>query len=162
MPTTPATPAVDPPAPTGFTHACARCGAPVPLDVGLCERCNPLGLRDSASSQVHGTVFVAIGLAVVGLALFAQLAVSGIGPFPAEVTDVRSSGDALSVSLMVTNSGTSLGSTTCRLSDPTVAGGRAAFVLSPRIEAGATITFDARVTELGSSARPLAVECSDP
>ena len=151
-----------PPATPTFTHACARCGAPVPLDVGLCERCNPLGLRDSASSQVHGTVFVAIGLAVVGLAIVAMLAVSGIGPFPAEVVAVRTSGDALAVSLRVTNQGSSIGSTTCRISDPETAGGRAALVLTPRIAAGATITFDAEVNGLGSVARPLAIECSSP
>ena len=151
-----------PAAPAAKTHACARCGAPVPLDVGLCERCNPLGLRDSASSQVHGTVFVAIGLAVVGLAVFAQLAVSGIGPFPAEVLAVRTAGEALSVTLRVTNDGTSLGSTTCRVSDPTIPGSRAAFVQSPRIEPKATLTFDATVTGLGSSPRTLVVECSQP
>ena len=151
-----------PAAPTGLTHACARCGAPVPLDVGLCERCNPLGLRDSASSQVHGTVFVAIGLAVVGLAVAAMLAVSGIGPFPAEVVGVRPDGDGLSVSLRVTNSGTSKGSTTCRVTDPASAGGKAAFVLSPRVAGGATITFDATITDLGDQVRPLAVECSNP
>ena len=152
-----------PPAtPTGFTHACARCGAPVPLDVGLCERCNPLGLRDSASSQVHGTVFLAVGLAIVGLALLARLAVSGIGPFPAEVVAVRPDGDGLSISLQVTNAGTSMGSTTCRISDPTISGGRAAFIQSPRIHANSTLTFDAEVTGLGSTARELAVECSAP
>ena len=151
-----------PASPTGLTHGCARCGAPVPLDVGLCERCNPLGLKDSASSQVHGTVFIAVGLAVVGLAVAAMLAVSGIGPFPAEVVGVKPDGDGLSVSVRVTNSGTSLGSTTCRISDPTSEGGIAAFVLSPRVAAGATITFDSRVTELGDEVRPLAVECSKP
>jgi hypothetical protein len=151
-----------PAAPTGLTHACARCGAPVPLDVGLCERCNPLGLKDAASSQVHGTVFVAIGLAVVGLAVAAMLAVSGIGPFPAEIVGVRPDGDALSVSLKVTNSGTSLGSTTCRVTDPASAGGRAAFVLTPRVAGGATIIFDATISDLGNDVRPLAVECSNP
>ena len=48
-----------PPGPKPLTHPCVRCGAPVPLDVGLCERCNPLGLRDSSASQVHGTVVIA-------------------------------------------------------------------------------------------------------
>ena len=61
VPATPAQPASTAPA---LTHPCARCGAPVALDVGLCERCNPLGLKDSASSQVHGTVFLAVGLAI--------------------------------------------------------------------------------------------------
>src|SRR5690242_13721639 len=78
-PVSPASPGPNPVPATGpaaqpLTHPCARCGAPVPLDVGLCERCNPLGLKDSASSQVHGTVFVAVGLAVVVLAIVAHLA----------------------------------------------------------------------------------------
>lgn len=153
---------IPPATPTGLTHACARCGAPVPLDVGLCESCNPLGLRDAASSQVHGTVFVAVGLAVAGLAIAAMLAVSGIGPFPAQIVSVRPEGDALDVSLRVTNEGSSIGSTTCRITDPKAVGGKATIVLSPRIAAGATITFDAEVTDLGDVVRPLAVECSDP
>jgi hypothetical protein len=94
--------------------------------------------------------------------LFAQLAVSGIGPFPAEVVAVRPAGEGLAVSLTITNSGTRQGSTTCRISDPSVPGGKAAFVVSPRIDPGTTISFDASVTELGSTARLLAVVCSDP
>ena len=154
-----------PPAtPTGLTHACARCGAPVPLNVGLCERCNPIGLRDAASSQVHGTVFLGIGIAVVVLWLVAQAAVNGIGPFPAAVAGTRAAdeGAALIVTLRVTNSGTSLGSTTCRLTDPGIPGGQAVFVQSPRIEPGATLTFDSTVVGLGIDPRPLAVECSNP
>ena len=151
-----------PAAPTGLTHGCARCGAPVPMDVGLCERCNPIGLRDSASSQVHGTVFVGIGLAVVALALIAQLVVSGIGPFPAQVSAVHAAADGLAVELTITNEGTSLGSTTCRITDPALRGGQAAIIQSPRIAAGETLTFNTMVTGLGSSERPLDVECSDP
>src|SRR5437763_13409884 len=72
-------PASASPLPAGPTHPCARCGAPVAVDVGLCERCNPLGLKDSASSQVHGTVFLAVGIAIAGLAVLAHVAVAGIG-----------------------------------------------------------------------------------
>jgi ribosomal protein L40E len=151
-----------PAAPTGLTHGCARCGAPVPIDVGLCERCNPLGLRDAASSQAHGTIFVGIGLAVVALAVIAQLAVSGIGPFPARVGNVEAGDGGLTLSLTVTNEGTSLGSTTCRITDPALPGSQAAIIQSPRIEPGETLTFETMVTGLGTSERPLAVECSDP
>jgi hypothetical protein len=151
-----------PAAPTGLTHGCARCGAPVPLDVGLCERCNPLGLRDSASSQVHGTVVATVGLAIVVLALVAHFAVAGIGPFPAEVAGVRTEGDGLAVTLTVTNEGTSQGSTTCRISDPSIAGGAATFVQSPRIGPRATLTFESHVTGLGTAPRPLAATCSAP
>jgi len=54
------------------THPCARCGAPVGQGVGLCERCNPLGLRDSAASQVHGSVFIAVTLAVIVLIVLVE------------------------------------------------------------------------------------------
>lgn len=162
MPTHVSPVAQPPGSPPALTHACARCGAPVPLDVGLCERCNPLGLRDAASSQVHGTVFVAVGLAVVVLAAAAVLLVSGIGPFSARVLAFHPSGEGLAVSLSVTNSGTSLGSTTCRITDPSTTTGRAALIQTPRIGPGATLEFDATVTGIGTTAKTLAVVCSSP
>lgn len=160
--TTPATPAPLTPAPAEHTHPCARCGAPVALDVGLCERCNPLGLRDSASSQVHGTVFIAIIVGFVGLAIAARFAVAGVGPFKAEVLDVRSDGGALTASLRITNEGSNPGSSTCRISDPALNGsGQPAFVLTPRIGPKETITFDTTLALTGD-ARPLAIQCSAP
>jgi hypothetical protein len=55
------------------THACVRCGRPVALSLGMCDRCNPLGLADPAASQVHGTVFLAIGVGIAALAIAARL-----------------------------------------------------------------------------------------
>ena len=133
------------------------------MNVGLCERCNPLGLKDSASSQVHGTVFVAVGLAIVGLAILARWAVAGIGPFSAEVTDVRSDNGALTVSLRVTNEGSSAGTTTCRITDAAAQGsGQPAFFLTPRIPSKATIQIDHRLLGFGANVRPLAVDCDAP
>ena len=146
-----------------LTHACVRCGAPVALDVGLCEDCNPLGLRDSSPTQVHGMAFLGVTGAIVALALIARLAISGIGPFSYELADVARDGDALAVTLVVTNQGRSTGRTTCRLTDPLDrSGGTAGFVLSPEIAAGETLTFTKRVTGLGSTVRELVVECSAP
>ena len=145
------------------THPCARCGAPVALDVGLCERCNPLGLRDSASSQVHGTVFVAVTIGIIALALAARFAVAGIGPFSATVAGMTASTDGLLVQLQVTNNGTAAGTTTCRISDPTLQGsGKPVFVLSPRIAPKSTVTFEQQLTDFTGPARPLAVDCSAP
>ena len=150
-------------APPELTHPCARCGAPVALDVGLCERCNPLGLKDSASSQVHGTVFVAVGLGIVALALIARWAVAGIGPFSAQVLDVRSDNGTLSISLRVTNEGSSPGTTTCRVTDPAIQGsGRPAFFLTPRIDSKATIEIVQPLPGFGTAVRPLAVDCAAP
>lgn len=158
-------PATAPQAPTppAKTHGCARCGAPVPLDVGLCERCNPLGLSDSASSQVHGTVFVAVALAIVVLVIVARLAVTGIGPFRSIVADVSPTDGGLAVTLTVTNDGTTLGSATCRVTgaDSGRPGG-ASIAQSPRIGPGETATFVHHATALGTEVRPLTVECFGP
>ena len=144
------------------THACVRCGAPVAIDVGLCERCNPLGLRDSSSSQVHGIAIGGIVLFIVILAVVGRVAISGIGPFDGAATAAQD-GTALNVTLTVTNKGSSSGQTTCRILDPLDRTSNiGAFVLSPRIEAGQTVTFTHRVTELGDTVRPLKAECSSP
>jgi hypothetical protein len=146
-----------------MTHGCARCGAQIPLDVGLCERCNPLGLRDSSASQVHGTVFVAVLLGVIGLALLAKLTLTGVGPFSAQVTNAVPDGTGLAITLSVRNDGSNTGQTTCRITDPKDRnGGKGAIVLSPPIEAGATATFSQTVTEFGAVPRELTVACSSP
>jgi hypothetical protein len=133
------------------------------LDVGLCERCNPLGLKDSAASQAHGTVFLGVVGAIVGLALIARLAVSGVGPFTASVADVALDGDALAITLAVTNTGSSPGQTTCRVTDPNDRNGvGVGLLLSPRIDAGATVTFTQTVTGLGAVERELVVVCASP
>jgi hypothetical protein len=135
----------------------------VALNVGLCENCNPLGLRDVSATQVHGTAFIGVVLAIVLLALIARLAVSGVGPFTPVLSGVTADGDALAITLAVTNHGSNVGRTTCRLTDPADRnGGPGAFVLSPEIEPGQTVAFTKRVTGLGSSIRDLRVECSAP
>lgn len=145
------------------THACVRCGRPVPLDVGLCEECNPLGLKDSSASQVHGTVVIAVLLAFVGLAVIARLALTGVGPFPATVASAVPVADGVEVTLTVTNEGTGAGQTTCRVTDPAKrVGGESAFLLSPRIEPGQTVTFSKTVTVLGTDPGPLDVSCKAP
>ena len=146
-----------------LTHPCVRCGAPVPLDVGLCERCNPLGLRDSSASQVHGIAIAGVVAAVIILAIVGRMAISGIGPFDGSVVSAAPDNGGLAITLQVTNQGTSAGQTTCRVLDPADRnGGRGGLVLSPQIEPGQTLSFTKRVTELGSTVRPLSVECSTP
>ena len=160
-PAAPATPAPVPAQPA--THGCQRCGATVPIDVGLCERCNPLGLADSSSSQLHGTVFIGVVLAVIALALIGRLALAGVGPFAGTVVSSVPAGDGLAITLTVTNSGTGTGQTTCRVTDPVDrSGGGSAFLLSPQVAGGQTATFTQTVTQLGSRVRPFVVECSAP
>ena len=82
---------VTPPAPlaaTELTQGCVRCGATVPLGTSMCENCNPLGLKQPAPSQAHGTVFLGVVVAVVGLAILGRLALNGIGPFQGQVGNI--------------------------------------------------------------------------
>ncbi|MFL5756020.1 MAG: hypothetical protein ACJ77N_06935 [Chloroflexota bacterium] len=153
------------PAPTPtpvFTHGCVRCGAEIPLEEAMCERCNPLGLREPAASQVHGSVILAVGAAIVFLAVLARVSVAGgNGPFPASITSVRPDQAGLAVTVTVTNDGRSTTSTTCAISDPSLPGigPETASIQTPRIEPGQTLTFDRVVTSLGTEPRTLAVNC---
>ncbi len=91
-----------------------------------------------------------------------MLAVTGVGPFAASASAVAEP-NGLAVTLTVTNEGTSTGQTSCRVTDPTDrTGASGAIVLSPRIEPGETRTFTAHVTELGTTAVPLKVDCKGP
>jgi ribosomal protein L40E len=158
-----ATPAASPGSAPEITHACVRCGAPVAIDVGLCERCNPLGLRDSASSQMHGIAIGGVVLFVVIMAVVARFALAGIGPFVGTVANVVPDTDGLAITLSVTNQGNSAGQTTCRVTDPADRTGNVGgFMLSPQIEPEQTLAFTQRVTTLGTTVRPLVVECSSP
>jgi len=156
--------APSPPSPAGpVVHGCVRCGAPVAIDVALCEDCNPLGLSQPSASQVHGTAFLGIAVAVILMAVVARLSISGIGPFDAQVAGAVGAGDGLAVTLLVTNRGTTTGSTTCRISDPDARyGGASAYALSPRIGPGATITFTTQVGQFGSTPRLFVAECAAP
>jgi hypothetical protein len=146
-----------------LTHACVRCGAPVAIDVGLCERCNPLGLRDSASSQMHGIAIGGVVLFVVLMAVVARFALAGIGPFDGTVAGVVPDGDGLAITLSVTNHGSSAGQTTCRVTDPADRTGNVGgFMLSPQVGPGESVTFTQRLTALGTAVRPMLAECSSP
>ena len=160
-PTVPAAPA--PPA-VEHAHACVRCGAPIALDMAMCERCNPLGLRQPATSQAHGTVFVGIVIAVVALARLGRVARAGVGPFGGTVGAVVSDPPNLVVTLTVTNRGSREGSSTCRVYDPTDPGigPNDAFLLSPQIPAGGTLSFSRQVSTLGATVKTLATECTGP
>lgn len=162
--TTPqATPAPAPGTKPAPTHPCQRCGKPIPIDKGLCETCNPLGLRDSSSSQVHAIAIGGIAVFVLLLAVAGRVALAGIGPFEATVAAAAPQDAGLAVTLTVTNRGSSNGQTTCHVTDPADrTSNPGAYVLTPSVPAGQTITFTKHVTELGTTVRPLAVECPMP
>lgn len=130
----------------------------------MCERCNPLGLKQPSASQVHGTVALAILVFVVLLAVLARIATGGVGPFSAAIVGVAADPPGLSVTLTVTNTGSRTGASTCRVFDPR-SGDLAAgtvFFQTPRIEPGKSSTFTKLITGLGFELRPLEVACEAP
>ena len=162
-PTADSAPAGMPPTAPAPMHGCVRCGAPVAIEVGLCERCNPLGLRDSSASQVHGLAFIGIVTAIVLMAVVGRWALAGAGPFDASIASVIPDAQGLTISLNVTNGGSRTGQTTCQVTDPADrSGAMGAFMLSPQIDPGQTATFSQRVTALGSTIRHFVVACSAP
>ena len=97
------------------------------------------------------------------LVILASLALSGVGPFPATVVRAVPVPAGMEITLAVTNEGTGAGQTTCRVTDPANrVGGESAFLLSPRIEPGQTVTFSKTVTVLGTDPGPLDVSCKAP
>ena len=150
-----------PPSAPAPTHGCVRCGTAIPIEDAMCERCNPLGLRQPAASQAHGIAILAMMLAVVVLAVVARVATVGVGPFAAQVADAVASDGGLTVTLSVTNQGSTDSAVACRVARANEVGlsPDAAIVQSPRIGAGKTVTFQATVTSLGTEIRPLAVTC---
>ena len=144
-------------------HGCVRCGARIPLAESMCENCNPLGLRAPGASQAHGTVFVAIAMAVVVLAVAAHAALANVGPFTSRITDVSAAAGGLRVTVSITNTGSAAGRTTCRITDPTIRGigPESAYVSSPMVQGGSSAEFDLVVTSLGTTPKPLAVSCGE-
>ena len=149
-------------APEEPLHGCVRCGARIPVSQAMCERCNPLGLKQPSPSQAHATVFLGIGLGVVLLAVLARFAMTGIGPFTGSLAGVAADPGGLRVTIAVTNTGSAAGSTTCRVGDPEIRGigPETAFVTSPIVQPGATVTFSAVIASLGTTVKPLSVDCN--
>ena len=158
------TPAPATPSGTEPTHGCVRCGAPIPIADGMCERCNPLGLKQPAASQAHGTVVLGIVVAVIVLFALAKNSIHGVGPFQGVIGGVVSAPPGLAVTVTVTNEGTATGSTTCRIYDPTIQGigPESTYADSPQVPPGQTVSFSKQVSTLGTVVRPLAVSCSNP
>ena len=108
-------------------------------------------------------MFIGVLVAVVVLAVLGRVALSGVGPFTAVIGSVQPTAEGLTVTFEVTNAGTSSGQTTCSVTDASPRSrGAVAIVQSPRIEPGETRSFTRELTEFGSEARELAVECHAP
>jgi predicted nucleic acid-binding Zn ribbon protein len=94
---------------------CIKCGRDIGPDESICDVCNRAGMATPSASQYHGTVVVAIVLAIAGLAVAASLSLRGVGPYGAEVQSVEPADIGFAVTFAVTNEGTKAGRAKCQL-----------------------------------------------
>ena len=147
---------------TAETRSCIKCGREIGPDESICEVCNRAGMATPSASQYHGTVVVAIVLAVAALAVAASLSLRGVGPYAAEVSDVRAADPGWSITFAVTNEGTRTGRAKCQL----VALGESGQRLRTRsaitlpIEGGATSEQTETIAGLQVEPADVTVSCS--
>lgn len=142
---------------------CIKCGREVGPDQSLCEVCNRAGMVAPSASQYHGTMVVAIIAGVVALAIWASLAMRGVGPYEARVTDVQPAPPgAVAVTIEVENLGTARGYGKCQLRALDAGGGtlRVQPMSAGPLEGGASGTFSARITGLSQLPDEVVVSCS--
>jgi predicted nucleic acid-binding Zn ribbon protein len=150
------------PAPVEPRH-CIKCGREIGPDESICETCNRAGMATPSASQYHGTVVVAIVLAVVALAVAASLSLRGVGPYAAEVrevTDRRPVG--YEVTYAVTNEGTSAGRAKCQLIAVSATGQRLRTrnTVTDQIAGGASVEASATLPDLDDEPAAVTVTCS--
>lgn len=144
------------------TRNCIKCGREIGADESICEVCNRAGMVAPSASQYHGTVAVAIVLAVAALAFAASLSFRGVGPYAAQVNEVHPADPGWSITFAVTNEGTRAGRAKCQL----VALGDAGERLRTRsaitlpIEGGATTEQTETIPGLQVEPTEVTVSCS--
>ena len=89
------------------THPCVRCGAPVGPGIGPVRALQPARpARHRLVDRCTASVFIAVAVAVIGLAVFARMArAAGVGPFEGSIDSVEPAAGGLAVTLTVRNDG---------------------------------------------------------
>ncbi|MCC6618109.1 MAG: hypothetical protein IT341_03610 [Chloroflexi bacterium] len=141
---------------------CIKCGREVGPDETLCAYCNRAGMTPPSASQYHGTVAVAIVLAVAALAIAASLSMRGVGPFAGAVREITPADPGYTITFTATNEGNNAGRAKCQLAtfDATGRRLRTATTITDQIPGGGSV--DASVTIPGLEAAPasVTVDCS--
>lgn len=151
------------PAAAGEPRQCIKCGREIGPDQAICEVCNRAGMATPSASQYHGTVAVAIVLAVAGLAFAASLSLRGVGPYQAEVVGVGP-GDPIgyAITYAVTNEGTRPGRAKCQLIALGASGERLRTVstVTSQIAGNASAQLTETIPGLESEPTDVTVSCS--
>ena len=154
--TTPASPVVDLDQPH---DTCARCGRPTPLGVALCDDDNPGHLRGPSATQMHGTIVAGVGVGLVFLALLANLAFGGIGPFSTRVlASAALPSGGVDVVFTVTNDGGKTTAATCRITRGGVSTTHDPVFRTDPVEPGGTIQVTRTLQPPASGDPPLVPE----
>lgn len=153
----------EPAADTRAPRHCIKCGREVGPDESICAICNRAGMATPSASQYHGTMVVAIIAGVVALAVWASLAMRGVGPYEAAVIGFEPAPPgAIEVSVEVTNLGTARGYGKCQLRALDGGGGvlRVQPLSAGPLEGGATGTFSQRIAGLAELPDEVTVSCT--
>ena len=142
---------------------CIKCGRPVAADETLCRICNRAAMATPSATQYHGTIVVAIIVAVLALAIGGSLALRGVGPYRAALVSFADSpAGGLEVTLEVVNEGSRGGRAKCQIVAIDQAGRRmgARSAISPTVDAGARVVFVEQLPAVSETPARVAVECS--
>jgi predicted nucleic acid-binding Zn ribbon protein len=142
---------------------CYKCGREIGPDESICEVCNRAGMATPSASQYHGTMVVAIIAGVAGLAIWASLAMRGVGPYAASVQALAPDPpDGAVVTFRVANEGTSRGYAKCQLQalDATGRVLRSRSIVAGPLEGGAARTFSERIPGLSAPPARVTIGCS--
>ncbi|HVM25893.1 MAG TPA: hypothetical protein VM253_10895 [Candidatus Limnocylindrales bacterium] len=148
--------------PTGETRSCIKCGREVGPDESICRICNRAGMATPSATQYHGTIVVAIVVAVAGLAWAASASLEGVGPYTAEVREVAAADLGYDIAYAVTNEGSKAGRAKCQLAALTAAGRtlRTVNTLTVQIAGGSTVAETASIPGLEAEPDEVRVRCS--
>ncbi len=115
-----------------------------------------------ATTQMHATIVVAVGAALVLLAVWAGLSQRGGGPYVGSVLEMHLDPPyGVVVSASVANHGTNPERARCDLVAQDADGAvlRRATALTPQIAAGGSVTFEQRIPGLAELPALVTVDC---
>ena len=150
------------PTQTDIRH-CIKCGREIGPDESICAVCNRAGMATPSASQYHGTVVVAIVLAVAALAIAASLSLQGVGPYAAEVGAVEPADPVgFTITYTVRNEGTAAGRAKCQLTARDEAGRqlRVRNTLTAQIPGGEATEDQETIPGLEAAPASVTIRCS--
>lgn len=141
---------------------CIKCGREVGPDETICQVCNRAGMATPSATQYHGTIVVAIVVAVAALAWAASASLEGVGPYSAEVREVVSAEIGYDIAYAVTNEGSKAGRAKCQVVALDDGGRRlrALNTLTAQIVGGDTTEEVASIPGLEDAPATVSVSCS--